>query len=46
MAPKREGKVMNPEAFEGLPEDERKSIQQQIEAIQAELETVMRQVPQ
>ncbi|HEX3882030.1 MAG TPA: AAA family ATPase [Stellaceae bacterium] len=46
MAPKRDGKVMNPEAFEALPEEERNAIQHEIESIQGELEVVMRQVPQ
>jgi predicted ATP-dependent protease len=46
MAPKHDGKVMQPEAFEALPEEERKKIQHEIETIQGELETVMRQVPQ
>jgi predicted ATP-dependent protease len=46
MAPKQDGKVMQPEVFEALPEDQRKAIEQEIESIQGELETVMRQVPQ
>jgi predicted ATP-dependent protease len=46
MAPKQDGKVMQPEVFEALPEDERKAIEHEIEAIQGELEIVMRQVPQ
>ncbi len=46
LAPKRDGKVVDPEAFEALPEDERNAVQREIEAIQAELEAVMRQVPQ
>lgn len=46
MAPRQDGKVMQPEAFEALPEDERKAIEREIESIQGELETVMRQVPQ
>ena len=46
MAPRRDGKVVTPEAFEALPEDERKAIQHEIESIQGELEVVMRQVPQ
>lgn len=46
MAPRQDGKVMQPEAFEALPEDERKAIEHEIESIQGELETVMRQVPQ
>lgn len=46
MAPKRDGKVVTPEIFEGMPEDERNRIQKEIEKIQGQLETVMRQVPQ
>ena len=46
MAPKRDGKVVTPEIFEAMPEDERSAIQKEIEATQANLETVMRQVPQ
>jgi lon-related putative ATP-dependent protease len=46
LAPKRDGKVMNPEDFEALPEEERQRIQHDLEEAQSELETVMRQVPQ
>jgi lon-related putative ATP-dependent protease len=46
LAPKREGKVMNPEDFQALPEAERKRIEADLTAAQAELEVVMRQVPQ
>jgi lon-related putative ATP-dependent protease len=46
LAPKRDGKVMNPEDFEALPEEERKRIEADLAAAQAELETVMRHVPQ
>ncbi len=46
MAPKRDGKVVTPEVFEALPQEEREAIQREIETIQGELETVMRQVPQ
>src|SRR5215472_3325479 len=46
LAPKRDGKVMNPDDFEALSEDERKRIQQDMEQAQSELETIMRQVPQ
>src|SRR5580704_11766677 len=45
LAPKRDGKVMNPEDFEALPEEERKRIQSDLEAAQDELEQVMQQVP-
>jgi lon-related putative ATP-dependent protease len=46
LAPQRDGKVMNPEDFQALPDDERKRIQADLETAQGELETVMRQVPQ
>jgi lon-related putative ATP-dependent protease len=46
LAPKRDGKVMNPEDFEALPEEDRKRIQHDLEEAQTELEGVMRQVPQ
>ena len=46
MAPKHDGQVLTPETFEKLPADERDRIQHQLEAIQGELEEVMRQVPQ
>jgi lon-related putative ATP-dependent protease len=46
LAPTRDGKVMNPEDFEALPEADRNRIQHDLEEAQNELETVMRQVPQ
>jgi lon-related putative ATP-dependent protease len=46
LAPKRDGKVLTPEMFEELPAPERARIQREIEAVQAELEATMRQVPQ
>jgi predicted ATP-dependent protease len=46
LAPRRNGRVMNPDEFGALPEAERDAIQREIEAIQSELENVMRQVPQ
>ena len=46
LAPQRDGKVMNPDDFQALPEDERKRIQADLETAQGELEAVMRQVPQ
>jgi lon-related putative ATP-dependent protease len=46
LAPKRDGKVMNPEDFEALPEEERTRIEHDLHEAQGELETVMRQVPQ
>jgi lon-related putative ATP-dependent protease len=45
VAPKRDGKVMNPEDFEALPDEERQRIQHDLEEAQSELEAVMRQVP-
>ncbi|MGH7046117.1 MAG: Lon protease family protein [Stellaceae bacterium] len=46
LAPVRDGKVLAPDAFAAFPAEERETIQHEIEAIQAELETVMQQVPQ
>jgi lon-related putative ATP-dependent protease len=46
VAPKRDGKVMNPEDFEKLSEEERNRIQHALEEAQAGLEAVMRQVPE
>src|ERR1700683_3445429 len=46
LAPERDGKVMQREDFEALPEDERTRIQGDLETAQGELEAVMRQVPQ
>jgi predicted ATP-dependent protease len=46
LAPTRDGKVLPPDAFEALPEEERARIQRETEAIQGELEAAMRQVPQ
>ena len=43
LAPVHEGKVMQPDAFNELPAAEREQLQHEIEAIQAELETTMRQ---
>ena len=46
LAPRHEGQVLTPETFEKLPASERERIQHELEAIQAELETVLGQVPQ
>lgn len=46
LAPQRDGKVMQREDFDALPEDERKRIEADLAAAQTELETIMRQVPQ
>ena len=45
LAPTRDGKVLTPELFNQLPPAERERLQREIEAIQTELETTMRQVP-
>jgi lon-related putative ATP-dependent protease len=46
LAPTRDGKVMNPEDFEALPEEQRTQIETDLQAAQSELEGIMRQVPQ
>ena len=46
LAPTRDGKVMAPEDFEALPEEERNRLQHDMEEAQGELETIMRQIPQ
>jgi len=46
LAPVRDGKVLEPDAFESLPESEREALQHEIETAQSELEALMRQVPQ
>jgi len=46
LAPVRDGKVMEPDAFQALPKGERDAVQHDIETIQNELEGIMRQVPQ
>ena len=46
LAPVRDGKVLPPDQFEALPPAERERVQHDIEAIQGELEKIMRQVPQ
>jgi len=46
LAPQRDGKVMSPDDFQALPEEERKRFQTDLETAQGELEAVMRQVPQ
>jgi lon-related putative ATP-dependent protease len=46
LAPRRDGKVLTPEMFEGLPEAERTRIQHDLEDVQGELEAVMQKVPQ
>ncbi|RMF07730.1 MAG: ATP-binding protein [Alphaproteobacteria bacterium] len=44
-APMRNDEVMKPEVFEKLPESERRRIEQDIEALQAELQDIVRQIP-
>jgi lon-related putative ATP-dependent protease len=46
LAPRRDGKVLTPDQFEALPDDERERIRQQIDAVQTRLEAIMQQVPQ
>jgi lon-related putative ATP-dependent protease len=46
LAPTQGGKVLAPELFNQLPASERDSIQHDLEAVQGELEAIMRQVPQ
>lgn len=45
LAPLRSGEVLRPEEFEKLPESEQKDIRQAIEALQGELEALVRQIP-
>lgn len=45
-APLREGEVIPPEAFEELPDAERKEIEADIEELQKELQRVVQQMPQ
>ncbi len=44
-APVAEGKVMKPEAFNALSEDERKQIAEKMEALQGELTVLMERMP-
>ncbi len=45
MAPMHEGKIVKPEVFNTLPETMRKEVEQKIEALQKELETILERVP-
>jgi hypothetical protein len=45
MAPVRDGQVLDPEAFAKLPEDEQAQTRKDIEALEAELQEVMRKAP-
>ena len=44
-APSKEGEVLDSEAFEALPEEEQKRIREDIEALQHELQRVLRAMP-
>ena len=44
-APTRDGEVLGPEAFEGLPAEERQRLRAAIDALQADLQAVLRDVP-
>ena len=45
MAPAAEGKVLKPEEFHELPQDEREAIEQKIEDLQKDLQVLLQQVP-
>jgi len=45
MAPMHEGKVVKPEVFNALPEAMKKQVEEKIEALQKELESILTQVP-
>jgi lon-related putative ATP-dependent protease len=45
LAPTQGGKVLAPESFNQLPVSERENVTHEIEAIQGELEAIMREVP-
>lgn len=45
LAPVRDGEVLGPEAFQKLPEDEQKKVQADIEALQQELQDILRKLP-
>ena len=44
-APLRDDEVLQPEEFQKLPQDEQERIQQQVEALQKELQQALQQVP-
>jgi lon-related putative ATP-dependent protease len=46
LAPMRNGKVVDPEVFKRLSEADRAQIRERIEALQAELEAIMRKIPE
>jgi len=45
LAPMRDGEVIGPDVFSKLPEAERQRIKADVEALQAELEAIVRRVP-
>ena len=45
MAPAREGKVLKPEEFHQLPEEERDAIEKKIEDLQKDLQATLQQIP-
>jgi lon-related putative ATP-dependent protease len=45
MAPMHEGKIVKPEVFNTLPEAMRKQVEQRIEALQKELESIIERMP-
>ncbi len=44
-APVRDGQVISPEDFQKLPEDEKKQVQEHVEALTNQLQTAMRSAP-
>ncbi|MEM9685040.1 MAG: ATP-binding protein, partial [Pseudomonadota bacterium] len=44
-APVRDGEVMRPEVFQQLEEEERKTIQEAVDELQAELKTILEKMP-
>jgi lon-related putative ATP-dependent protease len=44
-APQKDGEVMSPDAFNGLPEEERKRIESSIEGMQKKLQGILRGLP-
>lgn len=45
LAPSKDGKVLKPEQFNALPEDERQAIQKEIETLQEELGSILERMP-
>ncbi len=46
LAPMKDGEVVSPEAFQGLPEEERRRLEADIEVLQGELRATVRQIPE